>query len=249
MKKTIYLKERQSRRKQQKRRKIIMAIVGVIGILIFTMIMMWPNYYEVIINDKSVGAIKNKEYVDDSLNVVKAQLEAQYKTSVKLENENSIGVKKTLFPFNGIINTEYLTSYMRNNINFLLEFYEIRVDGKKIGVIQSTEYKDILLKELNARFYNNGATNFKNNIELIPVFVKKEDLMSLESLIEIATKTSKVPSEYIVEPSDTLGGIANKLKITLQDLLRYNPTLNPESTIAVGDRLKVEIDVPFIELQ
>ncbi|OON93572.1 MAG: hypothetical protein ATN32_08855 [Candidatus Epulonipiscium fishelsonii] len=249
MRKTIYLKERQSRRKQQQRQRMIIVIVGIIGVLIIGMSVLWPNYYEVVINGQDIGTIENKEYVEDSLNFVKTQLELQYKTSVKLSDEDNIEVKKTLFPLSDRINTEYLISYIRNNMDFLLEFYEIRVDGENIGIVQSKDYKELLLDELNKEFYNNSATDFKNNIEFIPVFARREDLMSIENLIKIATKTSKVPMEYIVEPADTLGGIANKLKISLQELLNYNPHLTPESTITVGEKLKVEVDMPFIKLR
>lgn len=52
------------------------------------------------------------------------------------------------------------------------------------------------------------------------------------------TKTSKAANEYVVKPGDTLNIIARKLKTTVEELLKKNPSIKNPNVIFAGKTLK-----------
>jgi len=48
----------------------------------------------------------------------------------------------------------------------------------------------------------------------------------------------KVPRRYVVKPGDTPSAIAEKTGVPLEDILRLNPNLDPQ-TLAPGQRIKL----------
>lgn len=247
--KTIYLnKKRRGRHRDQK--AVWISIVG-IGAILGLIIAFWPNAYQVTIDGVQVGILEKKEYVDNAKQTVIAQLESTYKTGVQLEGEENIVIKKRRARQKDMITPNYLVTYMRENMDFLLEFRELSVDGKKIGIIESEAVLDELLEILTKQYIGSTdqQTAFVNEITLEPVFAKEKDLIDIKTLTEKATKTTQETVEYEVVSGDTLWGIASKLGVSINKILAANEGMTEKTTLSIGNKIKAEVDVPLIDVK
>lgn len=247
--KTIYLKDAKKKTKRAKKARMTITTLVVISAFIGLFLALLPNAYEVSIDGKVVGVVDKKEFVQRAEDTVKTQLETQYKTKVELRSEATL--KKVRARKKNFITANYLTSYMRANMDFMVEFYEFRVDGEKIGIVESKAILDELLIELKKEYFKDETkpAEFANEVTLEPVFAKEKDVMKLETLVEKCTDTSKKKVEYEVVQGDTLSGIASKLGITLSKLIKYNTGITETTPLKIGMKLQAEVDVPVLALK
>ncbi|OON98891.1 MAG: hypothetical protein ATN35_03100 [Epulopiscium sp. Nele67-Bin004] len=249
-KKVVYLN---GKRKTNNFRKIgdVQKIALVAGAIFLGLVFaFWPNGYMVSIGGSTVGAIDSQDAIEKSLEAVIAGLSQTYNTNVKLTSEDDISVSRTRVTNRNKITTNYLMTYMRNNMDFELEFKELYVDGEKIGIIESEEMLDNLLKNLTKEYYGDSTikTEFANDIRLEAIFAKEDALISMEKLMEIATQTTPADVEYEIKAGDTLWSVATSLGITIADLVDANEGLTETSRIVIGKTLNAEVQIPKIDV-
>ncbi len=249
--KKLYVRDNSKKGKRQRRQKLIETGIVILSVVLGLIIAFWPNAYRIIIDDVVVGMVKERDYITKSLETVVAQLEQTYKTTVKLEGEEDIIVERARGRQKDYITTNYLITYMRNNMDFYLEFYEVQVDGKSIAVVQDENIQYELLDTLSKIYLGQTAPTgqFASNVEFVPVFAKEAELTSLDELIKLATTTREEEVTYEVKAGDTLSGIAAKLNISLVRLISANEGMSTTSTINVGNKLNAVVDVPLINVE
>ncbi len=249
--KVIYLKDR-SPAAQSKRKKNIIKWSGIIAIgLIVFLWVIWPTGYKVKINGKEVGVISSRELIEESLTTVIAQLEQNYNTTIKLNNEDDIQVSYAKILPNNKITTSYLVTYMRNHMEFILEAKEMFVDGESIGYITSEDTLNDLLLRLTRQVYKTETINtrFINDIVLETTYITEQEILSDDALFDIATQTTKEAIIYEVQAGDTLSGIALKLGVSLLQLINANEGVTETSSISVGKKLNAHVDIPYIKIE
>ncbi|OOB80274.1 MAG: hypothetical protein BEN19_00555 [Epulopiscium sp. Nuni2H_MBin003] len=249
--KIVYLQHKK-REQQNHKRDMQIKIISILALIIFIgVILFYNNGYMIEIGGNKVGVISNKSLLDESIELAILQLEQKYQTKVIMVNQDDI----KLFPYkifnSNKITSQFLVTYLREKMVYSLEFQELYVDEKSIGIIESDQILDDLLLELTYLKYKDKTadTKFTSNIRTSSKFASPDELMTLNELVHLATQTSPAYAEYKVQPGDTLSGIAYKLGITINKLANNNPTLNNNNTIVVGDVLQVQLDVPFIQIQ
>lgn len=247
--KTIYLKDRRNKSRRGKNPRVVWASIIGIGILLGTLFAFWPNAYEVSIDGTVIGALEEKEFVDNATETVIAQLKSKYNTEIKLEGE--IVSKKVRASKKDMITPNYLATYMRENMDFLLEFEELSIDGKKVAIIESKQVLDELLVRLTQEYIGetDKKVEFANKVELAPVFAKEKDLISLDALVAKCMQTRQETVEYEIVGGDTLSGISSKLGITIAKLLGANEGMTETTVLKLGSKLKAVVDVPLLDVK
>lgn len=249
--KTIYLKDRRrGSRRGRSQRAVWGGIIG-IGTLLGLLFAFWPNAYQVSIGEVVVGTLEKAEFIDNAKQTVIAQLENKYNTGVKLENEENIKIKKVRANQKSMITPNYLVTYMRENMDFMLEFQEMSVDNKKVGIIESKEVLEELLARLTKEYIGktDQKVEFVNKVTLKPVFAKEKDLMPIEELVTKSIQTTEQVVEYEIAPGDSLYKIANKFKISLAKLIASNEGMTEKTTLSIGQKIKVNVDVPLLSVK
>ncbi len=250
MPKVVYLKDRSPEAKKRHRQRLLRNIVLLIVVSVVMVWVLWPGGYRVTVDGKVVGVIADKNLVDSSLDIVISQLEHTYNTSVRLDGADDMEVRYAKMTSGNKITSNYLVTYLRNNMGFTLEFRELTVDGHLVGIIESEIILEQLLAVLSNRYYGaEDLAEFTSEFELRPVYAKESDLVSLAELTGIATVTTKAEIEYEIKSGDTLSGIAAKLGISMARLLSANPGMTETTPIIIGRTLNAEVDVPFIKFQ
>ena len=207
-----------------------------------------PNAYQVIIQEKSIGAIKDKKILAEAQETVKLQLETLYGTEVKFEEE--VELKRYRAKKRDYIDPSYLMTYMRKNMNVLIAFQEIYVEGKVIGIVASEKDVEELKGALKEQYYGNKEVEveFGKKVETKQTFAKEDELIQKDVLVEKCMSTTPKIIEYEVKSGDSLWGIATKLGVTTENLINENPQFEEKAILKIGEMIKVKINEPLLPL-
>ena len=247
-KKVISLKNRRRKFKGIKIDNKIIAggILLAIGIGVF--LGFRPNAYQIIINGKMVGAVKNEQIIEAAKQTVMTQLEESYHAQIKFED--GVQTKKYHAKKRDYIAPSYLITYMRKNMNVLIAFKEIYVEGKSIGIVASDEDVKALKEALKKEYYGDKdvEVDFGKKVEVKEVFAKEEDLINKDTLFEKCTVTTPKIVEYKVGSGDSLSGIAAKLGITIENINTENVGFTNQTVLKIGQVIKARVNDPLLPL-
>ncbi len=225
---------------------IVVAILAAIGIGIF--LGLRPNAYQVTIKGKVVGAIKDKAILEEAKATVISQLKSLYQADVKFEEDAVLmryRAKKRDY-----IDPSYLVTYMRKNMDVLIAFKEIYVEGKSIGIVASDNEVEELKALLKVKYYGNKEVkvDFGKKVEVKEVFAKEDQLINKDLLVEKCIVTTAKSVEYEVKSGDTLWGIANKFGVSTENIIKETPELSEKQVLKIGNIVKARVNEPLLPL-
>lgn len=125
----------------------------------------------------------------------------------------------------------------------------IFVDGKLVASVKDNKTGDLVLKEL-LHMYDNGGdwdVSFKQKVELKPVQTDTAELMDVEQAVEYFRFGGVGVRTYQVKEGDTLWDIAAAVRLPVDELIRSNPELQPD-TLAVGQEIKISRTTPLVDV-
>ncbi|MCR5301111.1 MAG: M23 family metallopeptidase [Lachnospiraceae bacterium] len=97
-----------------------------------------------------------------------------------------------------------------------------------------------------------GVTSigFDENVEVVQAYVDADKISTLESAIEAVTKTSEKNKTYEVVSGDTLGGIAQKNDMSIDEIIKLNSERIPDENamLRVGDELTIFSPEPVLSV-
>ena len=247
-KKVIKLSHTRKRSKKLKIDQKILGLALLVAACIGVFLGLRPNAYQIIINGKEVGAIKDKQIIDEAKETVIAQLKGIYQANIKFEED--VTLKKYRAKKRDYIDPSYLVTYMRDNMNVLISFYQIEVEGKAIGIVASSKDLEELKERLKQEYYGDteSKVDFAKKVELKPIFAKESELTKMDLLVERCTATSSKIVEYKVEPGDSLSGIADRLKTSTEEITNKQGEPLNDSVVRIGETLKAKVYEPLLPL-
>ncbi len=248
-KKVIKISDRRKRGRTVRLDNHMIRVAVAVGVVVGILLTFMPNAYQISIDGNVVGAIKDKKVIEHAKETVKAQLKSEYGTNIKFEDD--LILKRYKANKKDYIQPEYLVSYMRNTMDILIEFKEILVDGKSVGIVATDKDVEALKKALKQKYYGNKDVEvaFDKDVKIVDTFAKESDLISIDRLVEICSVTTPKTVTYSVKAGDTLYGIALSLGITVDNLKSANPQLNDKAVLSIGDELKANIYEPLLPLK
>jgi murein DD-endopeptidase MepM/ murein hydrolase activator NlpD len=99
--------------------------------------------------------------------------------------------------------------------------------------------------------YELGLMNmdFADKVEIVECYLPDSELTDISTAIDEVTKDKETNQIYEVQSGDTLGGIAQKFGLTVDELVNMNETLESETTmIRVQDNLIVTVPEPELSV-
>ncbi|MBQ6129976.1 MAG: M23 family metallopeptidase [Lachnospiraceae bacterium] len=111
------------------------------------------------------------------------------------------------------------------------------------ALLKMEEIYDAAFSAKSENMYEFGvrSIDFDENVEVVQAYVDGDKISTLEEAIEAVTKTSEKSKKYEVVAGDTLGGIAQKNDMSIEDIISLNTDIisNASSTLRVGDELTI----------
>lgn len=231
------------------RRMMALAIILGVGISLF--LVFRPNAYKITMNDEFIGAIKDKKVIEGAKETVITQLQNQYGTDVKFEEE--LQIEKYRARKKDYIDPTYLISCMRKKMDILIGFKEIFVEGQSIGIVASDEEIETLKQELKKKYYGetDSLVEFGKEVEIKDVFAKEEDLIPMEKLVQKCAVTTPKAMTYTVQAGDSLSKIASHYNTTIESIISANASagFTNQMVLRVGQEIKLTVNEPLLPLE
>ena len=94
------------------------------------------------------------------------------------------------------------------------------------------------------------SIDFNENVEVVKTYVDKDEISTLDAAISEVTKEKETSKIYVVESGDTIGLVAQKNGLSVDELLEMNSSTleNENSMLHVGDELKVTSPEPELSI-
>ena len=94
------------------------------------------------------------------------------------------------------------------------------------------------------------SIDFNENVEVVKTYVDKDEISTLDAAIAEVTKEKETSKIYVVESGDTIGLVAQKNGLSVDELLEMNSSTleNENSMLHVGDELKVTSPEPELSI-
>ena len=92
------------------------------------------------------------------------------------------------------------------------------------------------------------SIEFKEEIEVLPTYVSKGQITSVDSAVEDITKEKEENVIYEVVSGDCISVIANNNGMTVAEFLSINPEISVEEGIYVGDQVVIQVPKPELSV-
>ncbi len=102
----------------------------------------------------------------------------------------------------------------------------------------------------NAFEFGVRSIDFDENVEVVQAYVDGDKISTLEDAIEAVTKTSQKSKKYEVVAGDTLGGIAQKNDMSIDEIIKLNSASipNEKAMLRVGDEITIASPEPELSV-
>lgn len=104
--------------------------------------------------------------------------------------------------------------------------------------------------DVAAQSVNDGVkyVGFSDKIQVMETYVNKNQITSKATAYEELTAENAEPSIYVVQPGDSLSGIAAKYDMSVEDVKALNPGIESDDNIYYDDRLTVSVPSAAVQI-
>lgn len=206
--------------------------------------------YTIFLNNQKVGVVRDEKTVDETVAKIQNEIENNLNTNINITS--NIQVVESTANDNEITSEVSLYSKIKSRINYKSVAYEINVNGKRIGVVESEEVANKLIQEVKNYFTKNYnqediiEVSLEENVTINEVNVDLDEIQSEEELLDYIITGTNEKTIYTVEAGDTYWDIAIKYDLTVDELLSANP--DASDNLMPGDELSLTVPKPFINV-
>lgn len=165
------------------------------------------------------------------------------------DTENTYSVDLVLDPSREL---DVLTTEMIRNDEASKEAEEETFELPSAGISQKYAQFYEEANEYEAVGFNLGIINidFNENVEVVKTYVDPEEISTLDEAIAEVTKEQEKSKVYVVESGDTIGVVAQKNNLSVDQLVAMNSDVisGEDSMIHPGDELKVTSPEPELSI-
>ena len=115
---------------------------------------------------------------------------------------------------------------------------------------EATTQEESVDADVKAQAVDDGVkyVGFSEKIQVMETYVDKDQLTSKEKTYEELTAQNMEPAIYVVQPGDSLSGIAAKYDMSVEDVKALNPGIESDDNIYYDDRLNVSVPSAAVEI-
>ena len=195
--------------------------------------------YEVKINEFTVN-LRSVDDVIALLNAAKAEYDPDSEWKVWLVTDNTREL-------------DVLTTKIEKVSEAKQEVLDHPIVFPKAGALLKMEeiYNAAFTQKADNAFeFGVRSIDFDENVEVVQAYVDADKISTLEDAIEAVTKTSEKNKKYEVVAGDTLGGIAQKNDMSIEDIISLNTSTipNANATLRVGDEITIYSPEPELSV-
>lgn len=240
------------RRRRKQQLKLGAALIGIIVLALVIFINVRHNAFDISIDGEVIASVKKSGVSEEEiLGTVKAQIADMAGSDIEINEEV---VFEPVHKSGGdLIPVEDALILIKNSVTYKVKAAVLTVDGAEIAALANKEEADGLLNGIIEEYVPEGSNivekGFVEKVETVERFVDSSTIISADEARAKLTEGRKEAAEYTVVSGDSLRKIADKNGITLEELLNANPGITVDTVITPGDKLSLEVTVPFISVR
>ncbi|AOZ92888.1 hypothetical protein PNBC_18755 [Paenibacillus crassostreae] len=226
-------------------------------------------YYNVYVGDEVIGSIDNPNQIEQLYSRKRQEYQNKYpNVEMTLYTENI--TTEAEVAFKAEVNSEATLKRLDGMLSAEAEGVELKVDGKVIGIVKDQETVDDILEQLAQQYLPEGAkqqlqvkqmsssvtastvstaqapessvksVKIVEEVAVTPTTVDPEQVLSVEDVTALLSKSNEAPIVYTIKEGDTLGSIVQKYGITEKQVYLNNPDIK-EKYLQIGDTLTLTV--------
>lgn len=234
------------------KRFIISLIVLILLCIIVPYAIFANNAYSVIINNVEVAKVKNKKMAETAMGSLKQQFEKDNEVIVAWSSQPTYkkvkASKKELYEGKAL--EEQLKKYMDYKIKAFILYVNdnplvcLKTKDEAHGVLSDVE--DNFLKDMDKSIFK--EIGFAEKVEIREEYCEVSNLMSREEAKSFIINGTGQIKVHKVESGESFWSICRKLGITMEELTKANPGVNPEK-IKIGQEINLEVSKPLLSIK
>ncbi|KPU27658.1 hypothetical protein TR13x_03795 [Caloranaerobacter sp. TR13] len=208
--------------------------------------------FKVSMNNISIGFVKNKDIINNLVNKIKEEIEQIDNTEIYIDN-NKFSFTEVSINNNEITPLDTLKKKIIDNLKYEIESYCISINDEKVVYLSTKEEAQKILDDIKSMYIpdtNNdkiilNSVNIIEDVKIIPVKTSPDKILSYEDTIKYLLNGTTEEKIYEVKKGDNLWTIAKNFKMSVNDIVKANPNINPE-LIHIGDKINLIVPKPFL---
>lgn len=208
--------------------------------------------FTIISDGKELCKVRDPEVLDATLKKLDKDLQTEIHHELTIDNKFELTESKA--KDKEIVSDEKLYDLLKSNVTYTILAYEINIDNKQIGILNSEYEAQGVIEEVKNYFTQNYDKESLievatvEDVKINQIKASNIEIQEKENLVNYIIKGTNEEQKYTVEKGDTYWGIAQYFNMTLDDLISANPSSDSEN-IQIGDELNLVVPKPFINVQ
>ncbi|MDR1028092.1 MAG: M23 family metallopeptidase [Clostridiales Family XIII bacterium] len=204
--------------------------------------------YEYSYQGKVLGVVRNQDQVYETVALIGDKLNAENGAEVVIDKEKDIEFTKVIVAGADAVSLDTEEDVL-DNLTYLKDVrvkgYALSADGVLIDILSSDADANAVLEEVKVYYLGDRAPSEFKEI----AFFERVEITEAETMAQNIAESGAVYGKimegvteskiYAVQAGDTISGIAASGGLTIDELLRLNPDIDPE-TIYEGQELRLE---------
>ena len=237
-------KRRQMRAAKQKRKKqqmkIAFVVTAVCVVFLLLTALFGKNGQQIYVGDTAAVVMKKSSVTaEDFTKSVEAQLAGKLGTAVQV-NE-TIRFEPVRANKKDLVTTEYALSRVCELVTYQVQALATQAEAQSV--------LDSIISEYVPEGTEIAEKGFVENVEVVQQFVDSSEIVSTEEAYATLTAGTPATQTYTVTSGDSLSKIADKNKVTIEEILEANPTITITTTLNIGDKLNLNVTVPYLSVK
>lgn len=207
--------------------------------------------YEIQLDDKVLGVVRNEEAFWEAYNAVKEEVENTYQQEM-VDPEN-ITFNQVKADDTKITEEANMIKNIKSILNFQVKSVALVVDGKEVLLVKDRKTAEEILENIKAPFLNQEGTKyeeikFSEVVELVDKVTEAGMIKTKEDAVNYIIKGTDEEKIHEVASGESTWTIASKYNLSVEDIVKANPDMNPDR-LKIGQKISLVVPKPFISVQ
>lgn len=225
-------------------------VISTFGLTIYKINEVRTRAYAVYLGEDKIGTVRTKEEVSDIMNEIQNKLQNTYNMDVLINKD--LDFQNVHSKDKELSSHDELRKAINSKLTFLVGGYALLINEKEVGVLKSKQEAENIIKRFKESF--NNAKNENSNIEKINLLenVKTTKVMTFmpqikteDEVLAVIEKGTDEVKEHIVEAGESYWTIAKEYNMTVDNLIKANPGVDPEK-VYPGDKVNLIVPKPLL---
>ncbi|GAB6085837.1 peptidoglycan DD-metalloendopeptidase family protein [Alkaliphilus crotonatoxidans] len=236
----------------QNRKKYTIIAASIVSILMIALLTnQWMNNtlraYEVIVDGQVIGVVREEEDFWQAVEIAQDEIKTIYHQEIDLSED--VVLKSTKADDEALTKEAYIINNIKRLMNIQIKAVAIMVNGEEVTLVKDMETAEAVLAALKEPYINADqdyeAVDFKESVELVGVMSSSGVIRDKEDAINLITNGTDEVKIHEVQNGENTWVIARNHDLTVEDIQKANPDLNPEK-LKIGQEISLVVPKPYV---